>query len=720
MPYSEYARPGQPIRSNPRLNGGYPSFSSSVMRNVKSSGYGLPRHNRSAHLHIRPTRRTTLPPRAVSQQADSTQQGRRLSKSTLEDADLDPPIAQPRELRSPVAAAAADDGAEEADQDDEPQLAEELPEECAAPEEVAAPRKVAVRKGKVVFEPCLEFAKMAVPADVELTPGLSFHLDFKCPVLEFILGMHGFRRSRKDPNWTLWWTSGSTVRASMLQSLLSHQKVNHFPRSSEISRKDRMSENIYRMQQQHGHKSFDLVPQTFVLPRQQELLVEACQNDPEALWIVKPIASSCGRGIFVTDKLSQIPELEPLVVSRYLANPLLIDGHKFDLRVYVLVTSFDPLRIYIYEEGLARFATEKYDMSKDSLKNSCVHLTNYSINKHSAKFNNDDEDSEGHKWSLTAFREHLCKCGIDDKLLFDRIHDLVVRALLSVEPSVRSACAMYQTHHSSCFEMFGFDIMVENNLRPWLIEVNLSPSLACPVEIDRRIKSNLIADMLNVLGLSARPPHTQKPSKKTSKPQKRPKPVLDENRYTYTGEQTSFSQTLLGEVSAEDRKVIKEVQAEMERAHDTNFKCVFPTQHSVSYSSYFDGPRPLNALLARLLWSQVGMDLTAAKAKVLARSGMVPFWKEDSKSRLRSNGGSPQREARDSTGRASGDEVGLEALSRSARLSSHGVSPKSTNKRGVGCMAGISPILSRFQSLPSSKEIKDLSEQADKLELPTL
>ena len=134
--------------------------------------------------------------------------------------------------------------------------------------------------------------------------------------------MHGYRRSRKDPNWSLWWTSGSTVRASMLQSMQPHQRVNHFPRSSEISRKDRMSENIYRMQQQHGHRSFDLVPRTFVLPRQHELLVQEFNADPNSLWIVKPIASSCGRGIFVTDKMSQIPEQEHLVVSRYNPNPL--------------------------------------------------------------------------------------------------------------------------------------------------------------------------------------------------------------------------------------------------------------------------------------------------------------------------------------------------------------------------------------------------------------
>ena len=77
-----------------------------------------------------------------------------------------------------------------------------------------------------------------------------------------------------------------------------------------------------------------------------------------------------------------------MVVCEYVNNPLLIDGYKFDLRVYVALLSINPLRVYIYQDGLARFATQKYHLSVNgNLKQQkYVHLTNYSLNKHNANF----------------------------------------------------------------------------------------------------------------------------------------------------------------------------------------------------------------------------------------------------------------------------------------------------------------------------------------------
>lgn len=72
---------------------------------------------------------------------------------------------------------------------------------------------------------------------------------------------------------------------------------------------------------------------------------------------MKPVASACGRGVKMLSKKSKVHRRRNYLVMEYIANPLLINGLKFDLRIYVLVSSYDPLRIYLFEEGLTRFAT---------------------------------------------------------------------------------------------------------------------------------------------------------------------------------------------------------------------------------------------------------------------------------------------------------------------------------------------------------------------------
>lgn len=77
---------------------------------------------------------------------------------------------------------------------------------------------------------------------------------------------------------------------------------------------------------------------------------------------------------------------ENVVVAKYIDNPLLVNGYKWDLRLYVLVTSFNPLVVYLYEEGLVRFATVKYVSDRSRINNRRMHLCNYSVNKSSPSY----------------------------------------------------------------------------------------------------------------------------------------------------------------------------------------------------------------------------------------------------------------------------------------------------------------------------------------------
>ena len=107
-------------------------------------------------------------------------------------------------------------------------------------------------------------------------------------------------------------------------------------------------------------------------------------------------------------------------------------------------------------------------------------MTNYSVNKKSDKYVRcDDPDVEdyGNKWSLSALLRYLNNEGKDTFSLMMHIEEVIIKAILSVESPLASAARMFIPNRGNCFEVFGFDILVDEDLRPWVLEVNLSPSL---------------------------------------------------------------------------------------------------------------------------------------------------------------------------------------------------------------------------------------------------
>jgi tubulin polyglutamylase TTLL4 len=167
-----------------------------------------------------------------------------------------------------------------------------------------------------------------------------------------------------------------------------------------------------------------------------------------------------------------------VICFRYISNPYLINENKFDLRVYVYVTSIEPLTIYVYRNGLVRFATIRYSQAVKTLSNRFIHLTNYSVNKKSNEFlpNSDETQCVGHKWGLLALWDYMeTHLKIDPRPVWDKIQDLVIKTILSSESHIASLVKANCPHSRSVHELFGFDIMLDSRLKPWLLEVNVSP-----------------------------------------------------------------------------------------------------------------------------------------------------------------------------------------------------------------------------------------------------
>jgi len=316
----------------------------------------------------------------------------------------------------------------------------------------------------------------------------------------------GFKEINEGDHWTVYWTDCS-VSVERCTSMKNFQRINHFPGMSEICRKDLLSRNLTRMMKQYP-KEYAFFPRTWVLPADQGDLLTYMKSKKKAAFICKPQKGCQGKGIYITRKpiTTDSQSDSKYIIQQYIEKPLVIDGFKFDLRVYVLVTSCDPLRIFVYKEGLARFATTPYnDLTNLNMSQHCMHLTNYSINKHSETFIRDDEES-GSKRKFSSIKKWFKENNHDYETLWKQIHDIIIKTLIAAHPVISHSyrtCFPSHNNHSGCFEILGFDILLDRKLKPWILEVNHSPSFHTDSQLDKEIKEGLLYDTLNMLHVKA-------------------------------------------------------------------------------------------------------------------------------------------------------------------------------------------------------------------------
>ena len=251
-----------------------------------------------------------------------------------------------------------------------------------------------------------------------------------------------------------------------------------------------------------------------------------------AVWILKPPQRGSGRGIIVTDLFSSPPcplllraLYSPYVVQRYIERPLLVRGHKMDVRLYVALLSSVfphptalpcpftslrfpdfPFRVFVYNDGLVRLASMPYPTSPlscptaaDTLTNPFVHLTNNDINRQRSA-----EHGQQQNLSFHHFTSHHLQPSEAASLM--RSIDLCVLSALSSSPSfLRSGRCPSQSSH---FALLGLDLLLDESCHPWLCEVNHQPDLtsspspfAAPYAVDAHVKLNLIADLLTLIQL---------------------------------------------------------------------------------------------------------------------------------------------------------------------------------------------------------------------------
>lgn len=303
----------------------------------------------------------------------------------------------------------------------------------------------------------------------------------------------------EDELWNIYW-SDSANDIKICHKMRRFQRINHFPSMHELSRKDLLSRNLVRMQR-HFPAEYDFYPKTWLFPSDIPGALQYAREHKNTVFILKPGSGSCGNGIFLTKSLANVSPYQRMICQTYIKKPLLVDGFKFDLRVYTLITSMDPLRMYVYNEGLVRCATQRYhEPTEMNLSQKYMHLTNYSINKNSVTYSRDQET--GSKRTFSALKSMLEADGHNVAQLWSNIDDLIVKTILSAWPVLsHSYRASFPLHDdiSACFELLGFDIIIDHKLNPYLVEVNHSPSFTMDEPIDKKVKLSMLRDTLKLL-----------------------------------------------------------------------------------------------------------------------------------------------------------------------------------------------------------------------------
>ncbi|XP_063792044.1 tubulin polyglutamylase TTLL11 isoform X2 [Pseudophryne corroboree] len=304
-------------------------------------------------------------------------------------------------------------------------------------------------------------------------------------------------------------------------------QVNKFPGMIEMVRKINLSRAVRTMQELYPEE-YNFYPQSWILPDEYHLFTAevrmAKENDPtwKPAFIVKPDGGCQGDGIYLIKDPSEIRIMasvqnRPSVVQEYISNPFVMDKLKFDMRLYVLLKSLEPLEIYIAKDGLSRFCTEPYqEPNHKNLHHIYMHLTNYSLNVHSKNFIHSDSAHTGSKRTFSSILYRLASKGVDVKKVWSDIISLVIKTVIALIPELK---VYYQADippgkpGPTCFQILGFDILLMKNLKPVLLEVNANPSMKIeheqelfpgiyenvPSPVDEEVKIAVIRDTLRLV-----------------------------------------------------------------------------------------------------------------------------------------------------------------------------------------------------------------------------
>lgn len=284
--------------------------------------------------------------------------------------------------------------------------------------------------------------------------------------------------------------------SNFTRNLKPWQKVNHFPGSGFITNKVNLAKS-----------DLQGIPKAFNLPDDKDEFQAFHKAHPDKLWVQK---SSSHRGIKVDRVEDYDLNLENTFLQEYIQNPLLVDGKKFDIGVYVILTSVNPLRVYAYEaDVLLRFCADEYYEADASGEKTLFNATN--VNSYVVA------DEYTPTWEIPSLKKYfvqrklnmkqtlnayLTEQKMDADKLWKAIDDSIKSVYVAKEPYLSQLTANYGSSRHF-FEMVRFDFLVDDQLNVYLMEANMSPNLSSlHFAPNRLLYHQVLYNLFSLLGLT--------------------------------------------------------------------------------------------------------------------------------------------------------------------------------------------------------------------------
>jgi len=318
-----------------------------------------------------------------------------------------------------------------------------------------------------------------------------------------------WQKAEGPENWDACWYTGMPD-PEFFSQVGPERKINHIPGNNALTVKSRLYRSLMDLRdrverQEKGGKHLTdrlaFVPRVFSMPEDYHEFQQAALDNPDKRWLLKPKNAARGKGIQLVADPADVPMESSWMVQEYLENPHTMHGRKYVLRLYVLVSSVSPFRVYLYHQGFAKLASMPYD--EENANNPYSYLTNPDVNAL-----NLDADVPVEFVDFERYRAWLREQGHDDEALFAKIEDMVALTCLAALEPMRERSRVIGADTRGCYELMGIDCLIDADIKPWILECNLSPSLevcAGPEsggDIEEGIKGALVADMVNMLGLN--------------------------------------------------------------------------------------------------------------------------------------------------------------------------------------------------------------------------